>query len=73
MEFLKERYKSELFDENINSKGSDFNYNENEESINYYISIFTIGSIIYDIRKVFLYLKEKKVYYVLKNIIVKLK
>ena len=69
----KGRYKSESSDENINSKSNNFNYNKNEKSINYYINVFTIDSIIYDIRKVLLYLKKKKVYYVLKSMIIKLK
>ena len=68
-----EGFELESFDENINSKGNDFDYNENKEFINYYISVFTIKGIIYNIRKVFLYFKKKKVYYVLKSIIVKLK
>ena len=71
--FSKGRYKSKSFDKNIDSKGNNFNYNKNGEFINYYINVFTINSIIYDIRKVLLYLKEKKVYYILKNIIIKLK
>ena len=70
---LKGRYKLKSSNENIDSKGSDSNYNKNEESTNYYISVFTTSGIAYNARKVFLYLKEKKVYYVLKNIIAKLK